>query len=110
MHEVEHISEPAPLPEYICLPDLQPMSPDLPLPEPIVPEMPIIDVNLSNSLAPVVVHCQSSNSTESDSLKESSTTASKVSRCSPGCVRASGPHSIYTLIIPHRCGRRGHGL
>ena len=50
MIEVEPISVPEPLPEYILLPELQPKSPNLPPLEPIISEVPIIDISSSNSL------------------------------------------------------------
>lgn len=69
-HEVELILEPAPLLEYIPLLDLQPMSPNLSSPVPIVLEVPIINISLLNSLAPTMEHHQSIESTESDPLEE----------------------------------------
>ena len=84
MHEVEPISEPTGLSEYIPLPDLLAMSPNLPPPEPTVSKVPIINISSLNPLAPTMVHHQLPNSTVSDPSEELSTTASRVFRHSSG--------------------------
>ena len=79
MLEVEPILELEPLTEYIALPKLQPMSPNLPPLKPIILEMPIIDINSSNSPTPAVKLHQASDTSESDLSEETYTVASQVS-------------------------------
>ena len=109
MLEVEPILKPKSLSEYLTLPELQPMSTDLPPLEPIVLEVPIIDISSSDSSTLAMDPHQASNTLQSDPSKETSIIASRVSWCSPGHVRASGHRRIYNLIIPYGHGRRWHG-
>ena len=110
MHEVEPILEPAPLPEYIHLPDLQLMSLYLPPLEPIIPKVVIIDISSSNSLAPAVQHRQSSDAMESDPSEELSIAVAKFLNVVLGayvllvCVGSTPP------TIPRGHHRRGRGL
>ena len=66
----ELMPEVKPIPEYIPLPKLQPMSPDLPPLEPIVPKVPIIDISSLDSPTPTVEPHQASDILELDPSKE----------------------------------------
>ena len=80
-----------------------------PPPDHIVPKIPIpiIEINSSDSHILVAEPRQASSSFELDHSEKMSTTASRVSRCSPRCVRGPGLCWIRTLIISQGNGHRG---
>ena len=105
----EFILEPEPLPDHIPLLELRLRSPNFPPLKPIVPEIPVpvIKISSSGSHIPTADPHQALSSFESNPLEETSTTASRVSRCNPMHACDSGPHWIRSPIIPRGHGRRG---
>ena len=75
------ILKPEPLPDYIPLLELQPKSSNFPPTEPIVPDIPVLvmEISLSDSHFPAAEPRQASSSFKSDLSKEMSMVASRVS-------------------------------
>ena len=85
------------------------LSPNLPSPEPIIPEVLIIEISLSDSPALAADPHQASDTLKSNLSEATSIAASQVSRCSLGHPRSFGPRWIYTPIIPRGHGHCEHG-
>ena len=75
MPKMEPIPEPKPLPKYDPLLEFEPMSPDLPPFKPIVLEVPVIEISLSDSPVPVAEPLSMSDPSKSDPSEATSTIA-----------------------------------